>query len=301
MRTLSELMQKANRLGIAVPAFNVPRLPMIEPIARAVKDQGAFALIEIAQVEWQLDPAVCPPAVAAEFRRAADPQHLRLHLDHLPAVDEAGRPADFLPVLEQALELGFHSAMIDGSALPLEANIAATRKAAERAHAHGVPLEAELGALLRPDEEMFSYEEFFRSGLGFTRVDETRRFVEESGCDWLSVAVGSFHGAISAALKDQKKAEARLNLELLSELRAAAGVPLVLHGGSGVRQADVREAVKRGITKINVGSENRRTYDLALRETGSLEEAQEAVYQSTVSLVRDTFGISGSLSVLNSA
>jgi len=293
MRALSELMQQANRQGIAVPAFNVPRLPMVEPIARAVKDQGAFALIEIAQVEWQLNPEVCPPAVAAEFRRVADLEHLRLHLDHVPAVDAEGCPADFLPVIEQALELGFHSVMLDGSALPLEENIAATRKAADRAHAHGVPLEAELGSLLRPEDETFSYEEFFQSGRGFTRVDETPRFVEESGCDWLSVSIGTFHGAISAALKDRKKPEARLNLELLSELYAAARVPLVLHGGSGVRAADVRAALKRGITKINVGAENRRAYDLALQETGSVAAAQEAVYRSTVSLIRDTFGITG--------
>lgn len=301
MYKLNDLINAANRLGIAVPAFNVPHLPMLEPITRAVKDQGSFALIEIAQMEWQINPQVTPPAVAAEFGRVADERHLRLHLDHLPAVDGQGREADFVPVLRQALELGFHSVMIDGSLLPLEENIRVTRKVVELAHARGIPVEAELGALLRPADEMFSYEDFFRSGQGFTRVDEAGRFVKETGCDWLSVAVGSFHGAISQALRDKPKFEARLNLELLGQLRAAACIPLVLHGGSGVRPADVLEAVKRGITKINVGTENRQAYELSLKESGRVEAAQEAVYQRTLSLIRDVYGISGSLQRLEGA
>jgi ketose-bisphosphate aldolase len=298
MLSLSELVKTANHLGIAIPGFNVPHLPMLEPIARAVKDQGSFALIEIAQVEWQLDPEVTPPAVAAELRRAADPEHLRLHLDHLPAVGEDGAQVDYLAVVRQALELGFNSMMIDGSCLPLEENIAVTCEVVALAHAAGVPVEAELGALRRPTTEMFSYEEFFKSGEGFTKVEEARRFALETGCDWLSVSVGSYHGAISAALKDTKKTEARLNLDLLGELHAATGLPLVLHGGSGVRQEDVLAGVKRGITKINIGSENRQVYDLTLKETGSTAAAQEAVYHRTVSLIRDFFGISGSLQKL---
>ena len=84
---------------------------------------------------------------------------------------------------------------------------------------------------------MPSYEELYASGKGFTDVDEARRFVQETGCDWLSVAIGNIHGAISGALKDQKKVEARLNLDRLNQLSQVTGIPLVLHGGSGIRRA----------------------------------------------------------------
>jgi fructose-bisphosphate aldolase class II len=184
--------------------------------------------------------------------------------------------------------------MVDGSRLSLDDNIAATRQVADLAHAAGIPCEAELGAVLGHESgPLPPYDELFATGRGFTRVDEAQRFVRESGCDWLSVAVGSIHGAISGALKDQKKVEARLNLDHLDQLRAATGIPLVLHGGSGVRQADVLAAVKKGIAKINIGSEIRQTYEQQQRSTRRIAAAQDAVYRRTTELIRDYLGITG--------
>ncbi len=108
------------------------------------------------------------------------------------------------------------------------------------------------------------------------------------------MAVGSIHGAISGALKDQKKVEARLNLDHLDRLRAVTGIPLVLHGGSGVRQANVLAAFKRGIAKINIGSEIRQAYEQQQRATGRIAAAQDAVYQRTTELIRDELGVTGS-------
>jgi len=114
-----------------------------------------------------------------------------------------------------------------------------------------------------------------------------------TGCDWLSVAIGNIHGAIAAGRKDQKKVEARLNLERLEQLSQAADMPLVLHGGSSVRQEYLLGAMKRGIAKINVATEIRQAYEVALQQTGSVTKAQDAVYERTVWILRDYLCIAG--------
>ncbi len=289
-----DILLNAYRAGIAVPAFNVPYLPMVEPVIRAVIDQDAFALVETARLEWIKFEAGGPEQVMVEFQKWQNPDHVRLHLDHVPVVDEDNQRVDFLAVIQAAIELGYHSVMIDGSRLSLDENIAASRQVADLAHAAGIPCEAELGAVLGHESgPLPPYDELFATGRGFTRIDEAKRFVPESGCDWLSVAVGSIHGAISGALKDQKKVEARLNLNHLERLRAATEIPLVLHGGSGVRQADVLAAFKRGIAKINIGSEIRQAYEQQQRATGRIAAAQDAVYQRTTELIRDELGVTG--------
>jgi fructose/tagatose bisphosphate aldolase len=178
--------------------------------------------------------------------------------------------------------------------LPLDKNIAATRQVVELAHAANVAVEAELGAVLGHEVgPLPPYEELFASGRGFTAVDEARRFVQETECDWLSVAIGNIHGAIASGWKDQKKVEARLNLERLEQLAQAARIPLVLHGGSGIKRDNVRAALKRGIAKINVATEIRQPYEVTLKETGSVSKAQQAVYERTVWVVRDYLEIAG--------
>ena len=98
-------------------------------------------------------------------------------------------------------------------------------------------------------------------------MDEAVRFVRETGCDWLSVSIGNIHGAVVAALRDQPKGESRLNLQHLETLHEATGVPIVLHGGSGVKHEDVLAGMKSGIAKVNVGFEIRKAYEDALKTT----------------------------------
>jgi fructose-bisphosphate aldolase class II len=185
--------------------------------------------------------------------------------------------------------------MIDGSRLGLEENIRATREVVELVHAAGIACEAELGAVLGHEEGLLPpYEELFRSGRGFTDPEEARRFVRETGCDWLSVAIGNIHGSISKARQTEKKVEARLALDHLSRLAEVTGVPLVLHGGSGIRAEDLRQAFARGIAKLNVGMEIRQAYQKTLSETGDEGQARESVYRRTGDLIRDTYRLSGS-------
>ncbi len=294
MQNTGDILNKALKQGLTVPAFNVPYLPMIEPVIRAVVDQDAFALIAVARLEWIKFQAQSLAAVMKEFSKWHEPDYVRIHLDHVPVIDEDNLRVDYLSIIREAIQLGYQSVMVDGSRLDLEANIAATRLVVEMAHEAGIPCEAELGAVLGHEAgPLPPYEELFDSGKGFTDVQEARRFVQETGCDWLSVAIGSVHGAISGALKDKKKVEARLNLDHLEKLHQATGIPLVLHGGSGVKQEYLLGAVKKGIAKVNVGTEIRQTYESALRESGSTPTAQDAVYERTCWLLRDYFGLAG--------
>lgn len=294
MKRVADIINAACQVGVVIPAFNVPYLPMVEPVVRAVVDQDSFALVETARPEWIKFESKGPAAVAKEFARWSQPEHVRLHLDHVPVIDEDGQRVDYEPIFKEALALGYESVMLDGSRLRLDDNIQATRAIVELAHVQGVPVEAELGAVLGHEAgPLPPYEELFASGLGFTDVEEARRFVQQSGCDWLSVAIGNVHGAIAAGRKDQKKIQARLNLNRLTQLAQATGIPLVLHGGSGIKQEDVLAAGKCGIAKINVGTEIRQAYEAALKEYGSLVKAQDAVYTRTVELLRDYLHLTG--------
>jgi fructose-bisphosphate aldolase class II len=289
-----EVVRRAWKAGTVIPAFNVPYLPMVEPVVRAVVDLDSFALVETARLEWLKFEAGGPAAVMAEFLKWHSPAHVRIHLDHVPVVDEDGQRVDYLSIIQEAIALGYQSVMVDGSRLDLEGNIAATQGVVELAHAAGIPCEAELGAVLGHEAgPLPPYEELVASGMGFTDAEEAARFVRETGCDWLSVAVGNVHGAISGALRDRKKIAARLDLDHLDRLRQVTSVPLVLHGGSGVERQALLAAVQRGIAKVNVGTEIRQAYERTLRESGSVASAQDAVYERTGWLIRDYFGIVG--------
>ena len=291
---MNDIVQQARAAGVAILAFNVPYLPMLKPVVDAVVEQDCVAMLATARLEWYKFEARSPEAVQEEYARWARPPYTWLHLDHVPVIDEDDLQVDYLPVIQKALGLGYQSVMVDGSRLSLVENMQATRAAANLAHAAGVPCEAELGAVLGHEAgPLPPYEDLFASGKGFTDPLEARQFVQATGCDWLSVAVGNIHGAISGVKKDQKKVEARLSLERIDDLVQAAGVPLVLHGGSGIRQEYVRGAIQRGIAKVNIGTEIRQAYEVALRSSGSVESAQAAVFERTTWLIRDFFGLSG--------
>lgn len=294
MVSTARVIDRAWRVGVAIPAFNIPYLPMVEPVVRAVMDQDSFALIEVARLEWLKFESGSPAAVMDEFMKWNEPHYVAIHLDHVPVIDEDDRHVDYLPIIQEAIDLGYQSVMVDGSRLDLKGNIEATRQVVDLAHEAGIPCEAELGAVLGHEAGALPpYDELFESGLGFTDVQGAAQFVGETHCDWLSVAIGNVHGAVSGALKDRKKVQARLSLDHLDELRQATGIPLVLHGGSGVKQEYLLAGIKKGITKVNIGTEIRQVYESGLRDSGRVATAQDAVYERTCWLIGDYFGLAG--------
>ena len=299
MNRSKAILDHAYRNGILVPSLNIPYLPMMPAVVRACVDEQSMAFIAVARVEWEKFEAGSTAAVKKAYAEAVRDDetrsHVRLHLDHVPVIDEDNLRVDYRPIIEAAIAQGYDSVMIDGSRLPLEQNIAVTREIVDLAHARGIPVEAELGAVLgHEDGPPPPYEEVFAEKRGFTVPEEARRFVRESGVDWLSVAFGSVHGALSEAYRDAKKPDARLDLEHLARIVDATAVPIVLHGGSGVRREYLAPAFKAGVAKMNIGTEIRQAYAHRLRDTGSVAKAQEAVYERTRELLHDYLQISGS-------
>lgn len=295
-----QTVRNALEHGLVVPAFNIPYLPMMKPIVQAVVDENSVAMIQVARLEWEKFEAVSLERIAEEYGRLAVEGHTLLHLDHVPVIDEDHLEVDYMALIRRAIAAGYQSVMVDGSRLDLAGNIAVTKAVAEAAHAAGIPVEAELGAVMghETSQATIPYDEIFEKKLGFTEVADAKRFADESGCDWLSVAVGSVHGAIADNLKDQKKPAARLDIERIAALRDALNIPLVLHGGSGIENDYITRGIRAGIAKINVGTELRQPYERAMRERNDTAYAQEKVYVRCRELIRDFLHTAGDAEVL---
>lgn len=273
-----DIVSKAWKAHLAILAFNVPYLPMVKPIIQAIVDQDAVAMVATARLEWVKFQSRSLAAVAEEYQRWYKPDHTWLHLDHVPVIDEDNITVNYLPIFKEAIDLGYQSVMIDGSRLQLSANVEATQRVVELAQNAGIPCEAELGAVFGHESgPLPSYEELFASQKGFTDPDEASDFVRATRCHWLSVAVGNIHGSISGVLKDQPKVEARISVDRVDQIAKSTRIPLVLHGGSGIQQQDVTQAISRGVAKINIGTEIRQSYEVALRQTNDIHAAQQAV------------------------
>jgi len=291
-----ETVLNARRMKTVIPAFNIPYLPMVEPVAGAIADEKIRAIIHVARVEWEKFSAVSLEDVAREYRKYEKPGLTLLGLDHVPAIDEDNKTVDYRSIIQRAIKVGYQSVMIDGSRLNLEDNISVTAEIADLAHAAGLACEGELGAVMGHESgPAMPYEEIFRTRRGFTDPEEAKRFAAESRCDWLSVAVGNIHGAVAEATRHQKKPAARLDIDHIRKLHQITGLPLVLHGGSGIPAEYIRQAIAAGIAKINIGTEIRQPYEKSMEEKPhDIAAAQERVYLRVRELITDMLGPGGS-------
>jgi len=291
-----ETVRLARENRIVIPAFNVPHIPVLKPVVQAIVDENSVAMIQVARVEWEKFTAGSLEAVAEEYAKYGNPEYTILHLDHVPVIDEDMLLVDYTSLIKRAIAAGYQSVMVDGSRLPLEENIKVSSEVAGMAHGAGIPCEAELGAVMGHESgPMPPYEEIFATKQGFTSIEEARIFAAETGVDWLSIAAGNIHGAVAEATRNEKKPEARLDIEHIKALYEAAGIPLVLHGGSGIKNEYILEAVKAGIAKINVGTEVRQTYENALKESsGDIEKARHCVYEKVREIISDFYNIKDS-------
>lgn len=283
---------------LVIPAFNIPYLPMMAPVVAALRDTQTVGFIAVARLEWEKFESGSPEAVREEYERVKDERFTRLHLDHVPVIDEDNCEVDYTAIIRRALDLGYDSVMVDASRLDLDGNIRATRSIVEIAHQRNTPVEAELGAVMGHEEgPLPPYEELFASGKGFTSPEELERFVSETGVDWMSVAVGSIHGAISAAAKGKDKPAARLNLEHLALLRERVPVPFVLHGGTGIPSEYIQGGIRNGIAKINIGHAIRTAH---IRAVESGVDTEKAVYEATREVIENDLACAGTATTLQS-
>jgi ketose-bisphosphate aldolase len=291
------IINNAWKRGIVIPGFNIPYLPMMEPVIRALHDMGTFGLIMVARLEWIKFKSGSMKMIRDEYEKLKDLNHTRLHLDHVPVIDEDNNIVDFKSDISTAIDLGFESVMIDGSRLSLEENIEKTKVIVDLAHKAGVAVEAELGAVMGHEQgPLPPYDELFASGKGFTSPEEAKRFVGETGTDWLSVAIGNIHGAISAAARSAKKIEARLSIHHLKQINALLNIPLVLHGGTGIAKEYLMESFRHGIAKINIATAIRQPYERLMND--SITTAQEAVYNEMLDIISNQLEITGSAGIV---
>ncbi|MCW2943927.1 MAG: fructose-bisphosphate aldolase [Actinoallomurus sp.] len=236
-----ELVAAARDAGGGVGAFNVITVEHAEGIVAGAELAGTPAILQISQNAVRYHDGRVEPLAAACARLAETAgAPIALHLDHV----------DDLELLHRAADAGFSSAMYDASHLDYAENLDATRSAATWAHDNGLWLEAELGEVGGKDG--------VHSPTARTKPAEAAEYVSGTGVNALAVAVGSSHAMTTKS--------ARLDIDLIREIRAAVPVPLVLHGSSGVLDDDLRQAVAAGLTKINVGTQLNVAFTDAVRQ-----------------------------------
>jgi fructose-bisphosphate aldolase, class II len=234
-----QIIEDARRGGYAVGAFNMHNEETTEALLWAAEQADAPVFMQVGRA---IIPHMGVTRAFEMTRRLAERSNARyvIHLDH-GSWDE----------VMEALKLGFTSIMYDGAHLPFEENIATTRKVVEIAHAFGVPVEAELGKI--PDAgQSVNWEDYY------TDVEEARRFVAETGIDYLAISVGIVHGVIPGI------PEAPISIQRIREIKAATGIPLVLHGASGLTEREIQEAKAAGVHKFNADTDLRHAFRAGL-------------------------------------
>lgn len=256
------LLKSAHKNGYAVGAFNVVNLEFLEAIIETAETLSSPVILNIAEVHFPFVnlETICP-AISALASRTSIP--VALNLDH---------GVSFKAIV-RALRNGFSSVMFDGSKLSFEDNIAGTSEIVRVCHAAGVSVEAELGAVGGSESGAVESE---ADSAFFTEPKQAKTFVKQTGVDALAVAIGNAHG--------KYKGEPKLDFDRLAAINDAAGIPLVLHGGSGISEADFKKAISLGIAKINIYTDMSQA---ALRTAFTYLEQSEAHYHALPRLMQE--------------
>lgn len=267
-----EMFKKALEGKYAIGAYNVNNMELLQAIAEAAEETKSPIILQVsAGARKYANQTYLVKLVEAALATTTIP--IALHLDH---------GADF-EICKDCIDGGFSSVMIDGSRFPLEENIALTKKVVEYAHARGVSVEGELGKLAGVEDEV----KVHSKDATYTDPDDAVKFVKETGCDSLAIAIGTSHGAYKF------KGEAKLDFERLATIKKAladAGFPdypIVLHGSSsvpkdlvekcnkyggnlpdaqGVPEEMLAFAAKNGVAKINIDTDLRLALTSTIRE-----------------------------------
>lgn len=279
--TGKSILDVANAHNFAIPAFNISDWAMFNGVMDISEEKNAPVIIAIHPDEVSHITTDLIAAMHSRAHRSSVP--VAIHWDHGGSYEQ----------MITAIKAGFTSVMIDASLLPFEENVALTRKVVEAAHAVGIQVEGELGTIGAND----SYGESGAAEIIYTNVDDAVRFVEETGVDSLAIAIGTSHGLYPA----EKNPE--LRHDLLQEIKAAVGIPLVLHGGSANPDAELRRAVELGINKINISSDIKVSYhnrmreilgtDERLREPNAIQPEPIAALKATAAEKIELFGADG--------
>lgn len=228
--TLTEVLSEAEKLGSTVGAFNAHNLEMIPAMISAARDAGSPIIIQTSvgtarYIGMENLVALCKGIGERE------PVDVVLHLDH----------STNLADIRDAIDAGYSSVMFDGSSLPYSENVLKTRRVVEFAHGRGVSVEGEIGTIGGTEEGVSVLEG------ALTKPEEARGFAEATGVDALAVSIGTHHGSYLGTTA--------IDLDLVARIHAEVDVPLVVHGGTGVDEADYAQLRESGVRKFNIGTE----------------------------------------------
>jgi len=234
-----EKLIEARKNGYAIGHFNVNNMEMIKAVTEAANEEKEFVIIAVTKnaIRYAGIDFLSTLVKTAEKNVSVN---LSLHLDHGKSI----------ATVKRAIECGFTSIMIDGSALPYEENVSITREVVKMAkEKNGICVEAELGHVGRIDTA---------SDRGYlTNPELAKDFIEKTGVDTLAVSIGTIHGYVT---------DLALDFERLREISKRVENPLVLHGGTGVEDEDIKKLIDFGISKINIDTEIRLAFMQGLKQ-----------------------------------
>lgn len=258
-KTLKEVTEVAEELNFTVGAFNTHNLEMLPGMLRAAKEMGAPIIIQTS-----IDTAkyIGYNVLVSTVKTIANEEMVDavLHLDHARDFNE----------IKAAIDAGYSSVMYDGSHLPFKENIMKTKAVVEYAHMNGVSVEGELGTIGGTEEGIHVAE----NDKIYTKPEDAVVFVRETGVDALAIAIGTNHG--------QFKSKTEVNIPLLKEINNAVDVPLVIHGGTGVKEEDYPELINNGIRKFNVGTELLVNWTKKAKETFGETEVNKSLRHNII-------------------
>lgn len=274
---LVEILKMAEEKKNAVGAFNTPNLECLNAVISAAEKLDVPVIIAHAELHESVSPlTVIGPVMIQAAQRAKVP--VCVHLDH----------CETFSYMETALEIGFTGVMYDGSALPYGENLENTKKAISMARKYNCGVEAELGSLASREGGAAA------AGPVYTDPDQAEAFCRETGIDALAPSFGTAHGIY--------KAKPVLDIKRLKKIAEKTGLPLVMHGGSGVSPDDYRACIRNGLRKVNYYSYMSRAGTYAVKEKLAEEEvtffhdlalaAQKAMEQDAEKAMRVFAGMS---------
>ena len=227
--SMKELLFVAENSDYAVGSFSVTNMEVVMGAIKAAEELNSPMILQIAEVRLPYSPLdYIGPLMVEAATTAKVP--VPIHFDHGQDIN----------LIKSAIDFGFTSVMFDGSKYPLEQNIKLTKSVKEYAHDRGIDVEGEIGRVGGSEDGSEDI------SMMITDVDEAVRFCKETGVDALAIAIGNAHGVY--------KQEPKLQFKRLREIDEQVNIPLVLHGGSGISQADFRKCIEFGIKKINVAT-----------------------------------------------
>ncbi|WLR61683.1 class II fructose-1,6-bisphosphate aldolase [Guptibacillus hwajinpoensis] len=248
--SMKEMLEKGKAEGYAVGQFNLNNLEFTQAILQAAQEEQSPVILGVSEgaARYMGGFKTIVTIVEALMEEYKVTVPVAIHLDHGSSFEKC----------MQAINAGFTSVMIDGSHYPLDENIALTTKVVEAAHAVGVSVEAELGRIGGQEDDLIVDD----AEAAYAIPEECERLINETGVDCFAPALGSVHGPY--------KGEPNLGFDRMETISKMTGVPLVLHGGTGIPTDDVKKAIKFGHAKINVNTESQLSSAKAVRSV--LEE-----------------------------